>query len=163
MTTKRTTTIAVTAVLLVVVAVVTGYLLYAVPSSDADRLSRQVAGLRSEQTTLVRKLTAAQRRLVVARKQADQATAQAYAKGRVKGLAEAGTSYDRGYADGQSAGQSSAMGAFGDNWTNGAFYVIRMLAGADGRAERIAARAALQQCLAVYAQSGSVWVQGPAC
>jgi outer membrane murein-binding lipoprotein Lpp len=157
MTTKRTTTIAVGALLLLVVAVVTGYLLYAVPASDADRLNHKVATLKSQDAKLVDQLAAAKRSAHAAwsraAKEYVKGRAAGMAAGRKEGLAEAGTSYDKGFADGSAA----AFGTYGSDWASGSFYVIRVEGG------QIVARTVLQPCLAVYADRGTVWVQGPAC
>jgi hypothetical protein len=159
----------ITLVVLFVVSVgsIGGYLLYAIPSSNADRLDRQLASLRGEQATLQAQLAAANRKADAASRRADAASELAsttkeqaegaYARGREAGLqdglAQAQTRYDQGYAD----GSASVFGRYAGDWANGAFYVVRVEGG------RVVNRAALQQCLAVYAQGGSVWVQGPAC
>ena len=160
MTTKSRAPIVVTAVLLVTVAAVTGYLLYAIPSSDADRLSRQVTRLQLEHSRLDGQVVAAERRVAAAKRSARTAWSRAgkeYSKGRERGRAEgvasASESYDKGFA----AGSAAAFGRYGGDWANGAFYVVRVDGG------QIAARTVLQPCLAVYADQGSVWVQGPAC
>jgi hypothetical protein len=161
MTTKRTTTISVCAILVLVVAGVTGYLLYAVPASDADRLDRQVTRLRSEQASLVEQLAAAKRSTRAAWSRAGEEYAKGRevgrAEGREQGLEEAGAGYDEGYAAGSVAG----FGAYGGDWASGEFYVVRVASGANG--PEIVARTVLEPCLAVYADQGAVWVEGPAC
>jgi len=152
---KQGTTAAVSALIVVVAAVVTGYLLYAVPASDADRLNRQVTTLRGEHATLEQRLASANRRVVAAKRSARAAWSRAadeYAKGRADGLAAASESYDSGYA----AGSAAALGSYGADWGS-SFYVVRVEGG------QIVDRTVLQPCLAVYADQGSVWVEGPAC
>jgi uncharacterized protein HemX len=161
MTTKRTTTWAVCAILVLVAAAVTGYLLYAVPASDADRLDRKLAALQSKEAKLVEQLAAAKRSTKAAWSRAGKEYAEGRAKGRAEGrdqgLQEAGAKYDEGYA----AGSAAAFGSYGGDWASGQFYVVRVAAGANG--PQIVARTVLEPCLAVYADQGSVWVQGPAC
>jgi hypothetical protein len=144
-----------------VVAGITGYVLYAVPASDADRLDRQVTTLQSEQSRLADRLAAAKRSTRAAWSRATKeywkGRAVGRAEGREQGRAEAGASYDRGYADGSAA----AFGTYGGDWASGAFYVVRVASGDNG--PQIVARTVLQPCLAVYADQGSVWVEGPAC
>ena len=54
-----------------------------------------------------------------------------------------------------------AFGAYGGDWASGEFYVVRVASGANG--PQIVARTVLEPCLAVYADQGAVWVEGPAC
>ncbi len=159
MTTKRMTSIAVAALILLVAAGITGYLLYAIPQSDADRLGRQVSTLKTERTKLASELAAANRRASAAERRA----ASAFARGHASGLADAAASTQSRYDAGYAAGNAAAFGPFGNDWTDGGFYVIRVEAAAQGQSHRISTRAALRECLAVYAQNGSVFVQGPAC
>jgi len=157
---RQATVLTLVVVFLVSVGTVGGYLLYAIPSSNADRLDRQVVSLRRQQSSLQEQLAAANRRVDAANELASAADAKAagaYARGHAQGLKDgldqAQAKYDQGYAD----GSASAFGRFGGDWASGAFYVVRVENG------RVVTRAALRDCLAVYAQGGSVWIQGPAC
>jgi hypothetical protein len=157
---RQATIITLVVLFVVTVGSVGGYLLYAIPSSNADRLDRQLVSLRNEQAKLQSQLAAANRKADDAKELASETTAKAagaYARGHAQGLkdglAQAQSRYDQGYAD----GSASVFGRYAGNWLNGAFYVVRVEGG------RVVNRAALRDCLAVYAQGGSVWVQGPAC
>lgn len=151
MQSKGLTTVAVVAVIALTAFAALAYLLYAIPESSADSLGRQVSKLRAEETRMAGRLAAANRR-----------ASHAFAQGRASGLAEAARSRQAKYAAGYAAGNSAAFGPYGD-WASGTAYLVLVKPGADGRSHRIAARAALQECQAVYAQNGSVYVQGPAC
>ena len=85
--------------------------------------------------------------------QAAGAYARGHSQGLKDGLSQAQSRYDQGYAD----GSASVLGSYAGTSVDGGFYVVRLAGG------RVVARAALRDCLAVYAQGGSVWVQGPAC
>jgi hypothetical protein len=157
---RQATIITLVVLFVVTVGSVGGYLLYAIPSSNADRLDRQLVTLRSEQATLRSQLAAANREAGDAREHASEQSAKAagaYARGHAQGLkdglSQAQSRYDQGYAD----GSASVFGKYAGNWLNGAFYVVQVEGG------RVVSSAALRDCLAVYAQDGSVWVQGPAC
>src|SRR5436309_13903113 len=106
MKTKRTMPIAVTAVILLSLAAVTGYLLYAIPESDANRLSRQVTTLRSAHSKLADEVAAANRRAAAANARADDA----FAKGHAQGLADAAASTQARYDEGYAAGSAAAFG-----------------------------------------------------
>jgi len=158
MQSKGLTTVAVVAVISLTAFAALAYLLYAIPQSSADSLNRQVAKLQAKETRLAGELAAANRRAA----SAGGETKAAFARGRAEGLAEAAarsrSKYDAGYA----AGNSAAFGQYGSNWASGTAYLVLVEPGAGG-SHQIAARAALQECQAVYAQNGSVYVQGPAC
>ena len=148
MLSKGLTTVAVVAVIALTAFAALAYLLYTIPQSNADSLSRQVVKLRAQ-------VAAADRRAASAR-------AQAFAKGRAQGLSDAATAARSKYDAGFVAGNSAAFGPYGSDWASGTAYLVLVRPGAGG-SHRISARAALQECQAVYAQNGSVYVQGPAC
>jgi hypothetical protein len=151
MQSKGLTTVAVVAVIALTAFAALAYLLYAIPQSNADSLNRQVARLRAQERRTAGELAAANLR-----------ASQAFAQGRAKGRSEAVAATQSKYAAGFAAGNTAAFGPYGSNWASGTAYLVLVKPGAGGSYE-ITARAALQECQAVYAQNGSVYVQGPAC
>lgn len=158
MQSRGLTTVAVVTVIALTAFAAVAYALYAIPQSNADSLSRQVAKLRAQVKAADRRAVSAEAKAATAGSKASQA----FAKGRAKGLADATAAAQSKYAAGYAAGNSAAFGPYGSDWSSGTAYLVLVRPGANG-SERIAARAALQECQAVYAQNGSVYVQGPAC
>ena len=169
---KGLTTVAVVAVISLTAFAAAAYLLYAIPQSNADSLSRQVAELRALVKVADRRATSANQRAARADRRAASAEAKAasagsmashaFAKGHARGLADGAAESQSKYAAGYAAGNSAAFGQYGGNWSSGTAYLVLVRPGAGG-SHQIAARAALQECQAVYAQNGSVYIQGPAC
>jgi len=157
MQSKGLTTVAVVAVIVLTAFAALAYLLYAIPQSNADSLSRKVTTLRNQHSRLADELAAANRRAAAA----DRRAAAAFAKGRAEGLARAASSSKARYDAGYAAGSAAAFGPYGNDWSDGA-YLVMVQPGTNGKPQ-ITARAALQECQAVYAQNGSVYIQGPAC
>jgi hypothetical protein len=158
MPSKGLTTVAVVTVIALTAFAAVGYLLYAIPQSNADSLSKQVATLRAKETRLARQLALANRRAA----SAGGEVRSAFARGHAKGLADAAATSQSKFDAGFVAGNTAAFGQFGGDWTSGTAYLVLVKPGAGG-SHQIAARAALQECQAVYARNGSVYVQGPAC
>ncbi len=144
MPSKGLTTVAVVTVIALTAFAAVAYMLHAIPQSNADSLSRQVAKLRAKESRLAGEARSA------------------FARGHAKGLAEAAVKSQSKYDAGFVAGNTAAFGAYGADWSSGTAYLVLVKPGAGG-SHQIAARAALQECQAVYAQNGSVYVQGPAC
>lgn len=164
MQSKGLTTVAVVAVIFLTAFAALAYLLYAIPQSNADSLGRQVVKLRAQERKVAGELAVARQRASSAQAQAASASSRAshaFAKGHTRGLADGAAKSQARYAAGYAAGNSAAFGQYGD-WASGMAYLVLVKPGAGG-SRQIAARAALQECQAVYAQNGSVYVQGPAC
>lgn len=158
MPSKGFTTVAVVAVIALTAFAALAYLLHAIPQSRVDTLSKQVAALRAKEAKLAGELAAANHRAASAGGQAKAAFARGHARGLADATATAQSKYDAGFL----AGNAAAFGQYGNDWSSGTAYLVLVRPGAGG-SQQIAARAALQDCQAVYAQNGSVYVQGPAC
>ena len=158
MPSKGLTTVAVVTVIALTAFAAVAYLFYAIPQSNADSLNKQVARLRAQETRLAGQLAAANRRAASAGGEAKSAFARGHAKGLADEAAKSQSKYDAGFV----AGNTAAFGQFGGDWSSSTAYLVLVKPGAGG-SHQIAARAALQECQAVYAQNGSVYVQGPAC
>lgn len=158
MLSKGLTTVTVVAVIALTAFAALAYLLYAIPQSNADTLSRQVARLRAQVRAADERVATAEAKT----KSSDAKASQAFAQGHAKGIADAAAAQQSRYDAGYTAGNSAAFGPYGSDWASGTPYLVLVKAGAGGSLQ-ISTRAALQECQAVYAQNGSVYVQGPAC